>query len=139
MDFPIRIPFIDALGAQLVSMHGGRAELALDLQPAQCNSFGVAHGGVIMTLLDVAMAHAARSNDKLEAPAQPMSVVTIDMNTSFTQPGRGRLHAHGHMLHRAGRLAFCEGRIVDAHGQAVAHAMATFSFVPAPHAKPQAP
>ena len=31
------------------------------LQPELCNSWGVAHGGVTMTLLDVAMAHAARA------------------------------------------------------------------------------
>ncbi|MFN5165071.1 MAG: PaaI family thioesterase, partial [Pseudomonadota bacterium] len=58
LEFPIRIPFVERLGLELWRFGGGEAELRVDLAEAHLNSWAVAHGGVLMTLLDVAMAHA---------------------------------------------------------------------------------
>jgi uncharacterized protein (TIGR00369 family) len=132
MDFPVHIPFVEALGFELLSMDGGEAEIALPLQPTQTNSFGVAHGGATMTLLDVAMAHAARSVNTHTADFSP-GVVTVEMKTSFMRPGQGRLLAKGRLLHRTGTLAFCEGSVwIDKNGeggQLCAHATATFMYL----------
>ena len=57
------IPFVKELGVEFVSAASGRAVLALALAPRHLNSWAVAHGGVLMTLLDVAMAVAGRSLD----------------------------------------------------------------------------
>ena len=94
LTFPIHIPFVEQLGFELLSMGGGEAELAVDLTEAHLNSWSVAHGGVVMTLLDVAMAHAARSLGKPEDNFGP-GVVTIEMKTSFMRPGEGRLRCVG--------------------------------------------
>jgi len=56
----------------------GRAEIPLTLQPPHMNSWHVAHGGVVMTLLDVVMSMAGRSLD-----AEARGGVTIEMKTSF--------------------------------------------------------
>ena len=58
--FANEIPFIKDLGIEFVSADNGRAVVALDLAPRHLNSWSVAHGGVLMTLLDVAMATAVR-------------------------------------------------------------------------------
>jgi acyl-coenzyme A thioesterase PaaI-like protein len=63
MEFPVLIPFVQAMGFELLRMQGGEAEIALALRGDQHNSLNMGHGGVTMTLLDVAMAHAARSAD----------------------------------------------------------------------------
>lgn len=52
------VPFIKGLGIEFVSAESGRAVVALDLAPRHLNSWSVAHGGVLMTLLDVAMARS---------------------------------------------------------------------------------
>ncbi len=57
-----KIPFASHLGVRLVEQGGGRAVLEAELVPELLNSFGSAHGGVIMTLLDIAMAVAARTS-----------------------------------------------------------------------------
>ena len=57
----LRIPFLELLGAHAEERGKGRAVASLDLRPALANSWQVAHGGVVMTLLDVSMALAARS------------------------------------------------------------------------------
>ena len=60
MQFPVHIPFIEQLGLELHSLGDGESDLRVDLTDAHMNAWSVAHGGVIMTLLDAAMAHAAQ-------------------------------------------------------------------------------
>ncbi len=128
MQFPVHIPFVAALGLELVSIGDGEAELRLSLRETHFNSFRVAHGGVSMTMLDVAMAHAARSINR-DRPDFGPGVVTIEMKTSFMRPGEGTLRARGRLLHRTATLAFCEGEIVDDAGQRLAHATGTFKYL----------
>ena len=104
-------------------MDGGHAELRYEAQPEHLNSFGVTHGGATMTLLDVAMAVAARS------VAPEMGVVTIEMKTSFLQAARGPLVARGQLLHRTAGMAFVEGSVLDAQGRLCSHATGTFKYV----------
>jgi len=128
MDCTVSIPFVDMLGFELISFDAGEAQMALTLRDELSNSWGVAHGGVTMTLLDVVMAHAARS------PNQPgvtdtRGVVTIEMKTSFMRPGLGRLLAHGRLLQRTVSMAFCEASVRDVEGQLIAHATGTFKYL----------
>ena len=126
--FPVHIPFVETLGFELLRMEGGEAEIALEVRAEQCNSFGVAHGGLTMTLLDVAMAHAARSINTHTPDFSP-GVVTVEMKTSFMRPGEGRLLARGRLLHRTATLAFCEGSVRAADGGLLAHATGTFKYL----------
>lgn len=131
MKFPVHIPFVEHLGLELIRFDGGEAEIALELRPEQCNSFLVAHGGVTMTLLDVVMAHAARSSNR-ELPDGGPGVVTVEMKTTFMRPGEGRLVGVGRLLHRTATMAFVEGSVFsgDGAGRALcAHATGTFKFV----------
>ena len=128
MEFPVHIPFVEALGFELARIGDGEAELHLALTETHFNSFKVAHGGVSMTLLDVAMAHAARSIHS-DQPNFGPGVVTIEMKTSFMLPGEGRLRAVGKLLHRTATLAFCEGSIFNEGDQLCAHATGTFKYL----------
>ncbi len=130
MEFKTRIPFVQQLGFELLRMHGGEAEVAVEVNEALSNSWGVAHGGVLMTLLDVTMAQAARSPAAPEDPPRP-GVVTVEMKTSFLRPGLGRLTARGRVLHRTASLAFCDGTVHDAAGAIVGHASGTFKYMKA--------
>jgi uncharacterized protein (TIGR00369 family) len=88
----------------------------------------VAHGGVLMTMLDVAMAHAARSVNS-GGPDQGPGVATIEMKTSFMRPAEGELRAVGKLLQRTHSLAFTEGSVVDGQGRLCAHATGTFKYL----------
>jgi uncharacterized protein (TIGR00369 family) len=126
--FKVHIPFVEMLGFELVSCDAGRAEIAVALREELTNSWSVAHGGVSMTLLDVVMAHAARSPNQPGIESSP-GVVTVEMKTSFMRPGLGRLVGKGSLLHRTTSMAFCEGSIVDEQGVIVAHATGTFKYL----------
>ena len=127
LDFGVEIPFVELLGFEMVRMQDGESELHYEARPEHLNSFGVTHGGASMTLLDVAMATAARS------VAPEMGVVTIEMKTSFMRPAKvtpgGRLTAKGRLMHRTKSMAFTEGTIYDEAGLACAHATGTFKYV----------
>jgi uncharacterized protein (TIGR00369 family) len=127
--FAVHIPFVELIGCELQFYEAGQAEITLDLrEDRHTNSFGVAHGGLLMTMLDVAMAHAARSLHK-HLPDGGPGLVTIEMKTSFMRPGQGRVRALGSILQSTAKMAFCEGRVLDEQGQLCAHATATFKFL----------
>jgi uncharacterized protein (TIGR00369 family) len=124
MKFPLSIPFVEELGLELHRFDNGHAEVQVNLETAHLNSWEVAHGGVLMTLLDVAMAHAARSHH-----ADGPGVVTVEMKTSFMRPAEGRLIAKGVLLHRSTTMAFCEGSVFDDDHHLCAHATGTFKYL----------
>ena len=127
--FPRSIPFVETLGVELWQFGGGTAELRLPVQAGQLNSHGIAHGGVLMTLLDVAMAHAARG---AYTGGDDPGVVTVEMKTTFMRPTRGVLIARGKLLHQTPSFAFTEGGIYDEADHLMAHATGTFKFVRPP-------
>jgi uncharacterized protein (TIGR00369 family) len=129
------IPFLRALGARLVRVDRGLAEIALTVAPDHENSWGVAHGGVVMTLLDVAMARAGRTLIDREG-SEPMAAVTVEMKTSFFRPAAGDLLARGKVLHRSTTMAYCEAELLDHKEQMVAKALGTFKFLRRKNAPP---
>ena len=123
MNFSVHIPFVEYLGFELVTFEGGEAQINYTALPEHLNSFNVTHGGASMTLMDVVMAHAARSVEL------NMGVVTIEMKTSFMRPAVGPLVAKGRLIHRTSSLAFTEATIFDTHGKVCSHATGTFKYV----------
>ena len=127
--FHVAIPFVDLLGFTLERFEDGESTLHFAPRPEHCNSFGVAHGGALMTFLDVIMATAARS-------VQPQSgVVTIEMKTSFMRPAPvapgAALVGHWRLLHRTGSMAFVEGSVFAPNGELCAQSTGTFKYVAA--------
>jgi uncharacterized protein (TIGR00369 family) len=123
MKFEVHIPFVELLGFELLRMEGGEAEISFAPADDHLNSFDVVHGGASMTLMDVVMAHAARSVEPT------MGCVTIEMKTSFMRAAKGPLLAKGRLLHRTATLAFTESSIFDAAGKLCCHATGTFKYV----------
>ncbi len=117
------IPFLAMLGAQLVHEQDGVAVVQLDLHADLLNNHGGGHGGVVMTLLDSAMANAALS--KIDYSRE---VVTIDMHIAFMKPGTGRLTATGRATGGGRSVCFCEAQITNEAGQVTAKAMGTFRY-----------
>lgn len=119
--FGLDIPFIDLLQAKAEHWEKGRAVSSVVVRPELYNSWQYAHGGVVMTLLDVTMGSAARSMVPHAA-----GVVTVDMSVSFISAGQGRLTVEARVLRSGGSIVFCEGEMRDEAGELVAKAMASF-------------
>lgn len=124
--FPLDNPFLKYLGVEFIDMGEGMATLALNLQPHHMNSGQVTHGGVSMTMLDVVMALAGRTLNPHATGA-----VTVDMSTSFLQPGGltgGRVIAKGRAFHRTATMCFCEAELWYGE-KLVAKSLGTFKYM----------
>ncbi len=90
---------------------------------------GVAHGGLLMTLLDVCMGSAARS-------AVGSNVITVDLQAAFLAPASGRLVGQGRVVRAGKSLVFVEAEIADAEGEIVCRGTSVFKTAkPPPAAK----
>jgi uncharacterized protein (TIGR00369 family) len=120
-DYQKKIPFVSHLKILTEALGDGTARLSLPLDPHLTNSLGTAHGGVIMSLLDVAVCTAART-----LHPDSVGVVTIDMSTSFIGGGSGaKLLAEARVLKDGRTMSFVEGEARNEDGALVAKAIAT--------------
>ncbi len=120
-DYQKRIPFVSHLKILTETLGEGSARLSLPIDPHLTNSIGTVHGGVIMSLLDVALCTAART-----LHPDSLGVITIDMSTSFIGGGSGaRLLAEARVLKDGRSMIFVEGEAKNEDGSLVAKAMAT--------------
>jgi uncharacterized protein (TIGR00369 family) len=118
-------PFLEHIGIQHKGVEAGVATTEVELAPHHMNRLGVAHGGVISTLLDTAMVGAARA---VGAPG--CGIATIEMKTSFMRAGRGMLRCSARCVHHSSTLAFCEAEVRSADGKLVAGASGTYRYLP---------
>lgn len=117
------VPFTAHLGIRVERAEAGEAVVSVDLQPHMLNNHDAGHGGVLMTLLDIAMANAALS--KIDYARE---VVTVDMHVGFMAPSSGRLVATGRAVGGGRSICFCEARVLDETGRLAAQAMGTFRY-----------
>ena len=119
------VPFTRLLGMRREFSDGGHARLIIDARPDLENVVGSMHGGIVATLLDVAMASAAVSKVDFE-----MTAVTLSMNSTFIRPGHGRLTADGDVLAVDDAVALCQASVIDEDGSLVARAIGSFRYLP---------
>jgi uncharacterized protein (TIGR00369 family) len=120
-DYQRKIPFVSLLKISTETLGAGTARLSLPIEPHLTNSLGTVHGGVIMSLLDVALCTAART-----LHPESVGVVTIDMTTSFIGGGGGpRLVAEARVMKDARTMSFVEAEAKNEDGSLVAKAIAT--------------
>lgn len=118
----IRQPFDEFLGFTYERVSANRVNVRLPLQPLHFNSLGVVHGGVISTLVDVAMSNLVPS----EADGVQRAV-TIDLHTTFVQAAAGtHLIAEAHVTRAGKTLLYADCQVYDDTRQLVARATGTF-------------
>ena len=123
-EFGVTIPFVEHLGIRLVEQNRERAIVSLKHRPELLNSWGAAHGGVIMTMLDLVMSMAVRGHYNISA-----GVLTVDMSVGFLNASRGDVSAEGRVLHAGRSTAFCEAESRDSEGRILAKAIGTFKIL----------
>jgi uncharacterized protein (TIGR00369 family) len=120
-EYQKKIPFLQHLKIQTDELGQGTARLSLPVEREFTNSLGTVHGGVIMSLLDVAVCTAART-----LHPESIGVITIDMSVSFIGGGTGkRLNADARVMRDGRSMSFVEGEAKNEDGSLVAKAIAT--------------
>jgi uncharacterized protein (TIGR00369 family) len=120
-EYQKKIPYIAHLDIQTDALGEGSARMSVPVVKNLTNSMGTAHGGVIMSLLDVAVCTAART-----LHLDSLGAVTIDMSTSFIGGGAGsKLIAEARVLRDTRSMTFVEAEAKNEDGSLVAKAIAT--------------
>jgi len=116
-------PFHSGFGVTIEDARRGEVRLGWVANPEHRNLQGLVHGGVLATLVDIAMGLAVRS-----AVGTKRRHVTIDLSIHYLRPTRpGRMEAIGTTTRVGSQIAFAEGTVVDAAGRAVVRASGTYS------------
>lgn len=123
MGVELDVPFLKLLGVRCLRADLGEGEVVLSLKPEHNNSWEVAHGGVLLTLMDVGMAIAARAAD-----AAGRGVVTIELKTNFMQAAKGIVRVVAKTVHATPTLAFVEARLYDEKDRICCMGSATFKY-----------
>ena len=88
--------------------NNGETIVALEVSQSQCNSGLVAHGGLIMTLADLAVCHEAVKN------LNNVNALTVSLTANFLKPAKKGtlLRAFPEISRRTKRTAFMEAYIL---------------------------
>jgi uncharacterized protein (TIGR00369 family) len=120
-EYQKKIPFVAHLKILTESLGEGTARLSMPIEAHLVNSLGTAHGGVIMSLLDVALCTAART-----LHPESIGVITIDLSTSFIGGATGKkLYADARVMRDGRSMSFVEAEAKNEDGSLVAKAIAT--------------
>jgi uncharacterized protein (TIGR00369 family) len=117
--FGAKIPFADLCGIEFLGVEHGVTKLRVPLDRKHDNNSGVAHGGLVATLLDIAMGSAARF--AIDAP-----VLTLDLHINFVAMGRGVLTAEGRVVKAGRSIVFAEAEARGGEGEIVARGSGVF-------------
>jgi len=97
----------ELLGVEIEHAGEGASTLGLQVNAGHLNKADVVHGGVICTLVDMAIGLSVRS---VLAPGSQLA--TTSLNVAFLLPCRGaRIRAEGRVISRGRRLVFGEARV----------------------------
>lgn len=101
--------YLEFLGFHIIDARPGYARLQMALDKAHTNTMGMAHGGVVMSMLDIAGAFSAHAGDAGDEVS-----ITMTQSTSFIKPVTGAvLVAEGEVVRRVGRTAFTRSTVLD--------------------------
>jgi len=120
--FPGVGPFAGLLGIRRRSLETGACCFELVVRPEHMNPYGVAHGGIVYTLVDYAMGGAMAS--RLE-PGERCA--TLEVKIQYLAPVvEGDLRAEARLVERTRRIGVLEARAYAGADRLVALATGTF-------------
>lgn len=125
-------PLMESLGIA-VTIEDGRPVVRLTVEDRHLRSHGIAHGGLLCTVLDTALGAAAYQTLSDEEPAE---LVTSQLNVNFLRPAWAgeKLLAHGEVIHTGRQTMVVQGRIELPDGTPVMSGSGTFMRVEIPSA-----
>lgn len=114
-------PFPRHMAMALHHLEIDKSDIVLDLGDCHLQAFGIAHGGVVATLIDTATFWAAF----LRLP-EDCGLVNVDLKLNYLQPVTGgRLTARGTCLRPGRVLSYAEASVFDEEKELVAHGTST--------------
>ncbi|MBM2765029.1 PaaI family thioesterase [Burkholderia anthina] len=122
-------PFADMIEIEFSEIDVGHAVFIGRPTPRFFNPIGSIQGGWAATILDAAMGFATHATLKIGE-----GWTTIEMKINYVRPvlpASGLVRCEGKVIHRGGRIATADGRLLDEQGKLLAHGSETCMIFPA--------
>ncbi len=120
-------PFQNFVGIKLEKVDEKGSLLSLKLKAKHFNLYGIPHGGIHSTLLDISMGIAGSYSMKEH---ESISTITLNLNINFVRQAKERdLFAKGFITRRTQKLAFCEGVVADMNDNILAKGTGVFKLI----------
>ncbi len=114
-----RDQIIRLMNMTILEMRHGYAKVSMPLADSLKNGMGVAHGGAIFSLADIAFGAAANEDTE-------HFVVTLNTTIEYLRPGAiGPLVAEAHVVREGKRVQSYEVSVFDGDGELIARTMTT--------------
>ncbi|MBO0781578.1 MAG: PaaI family thioesterase [Ktedonobacteraceae bacterium] len=119
-------PYVGHLGMQLIDMQPDTATLAMPFDEKLVTIGTTVHGGAIASLIDVAAAAAAWSDDTIP---ESMRGSTVSLNVAYLAPAeRQDLRATARVLRRGRSLVYLDVEVQTSSGSPVAKGLVTYKL-----------
>ena len=119
-------PFQHFVGIEVIQLGDGKSVLHLDLKDHHFNLYGIPHGGVHATLLDIAMGTAASFPDN---SGREVDSVTLNLSVDYIAPPSSKtLIAKGKVTKKGKSIAYCTAEIFDEDKNLVASGRSIFKL-----------
>ncbi len=112
-EFPFRDGFASHVGPIFITMREGKAVLGFRVMPHHCNPAGICHGGMMMTVMDMAIGANVAVNAGVE-----VFTPTVNLTYDFIMPGRrgNWLESKFDWVHTTRRTGFANGYLMGPDG-----------------------
>ena len=119
-------PFQHYVGIEVLQLGGGESLLQLKLDDHHFNLYGIPHGGVHATLLDIAMGPAASFPDK---SGRELDSVTLNLSVDYISPPKSKiLIAKGKVTKKGKSIAYCTADVFDEDQSLIASGRSIFKL-----------
>ena len=119
-------PFQHFVGIEVLKLGEGKSLLQLELKEYHFNLYGIPHGGVHATLLDIAMGTAASFPD---SSGREVDSVTLNLSVDYIAPPSSNiLTARGKVMKQGKSIAYCTAEIFDEDKTLVASGRSIFKL-----------
>ena len=119
-------PFQHFVGIEVIKLGNGKSLLQLELKDHHLNLYGIPHGGVHATLLDITMGTAASFPDSIE---REVDSVTLNLSVDYISPPKTKLLiSKGQITKKGKSICYCSGEIYDDKKNLVASGRSIFKL-----------
>ena len=119
-------PFQHFVGIEIIKLGDGKSCLQLELKDHHFNLYGIPHGGVHATLLDIAMGTAASFPDN---SGREVDSVTMNLSVDYIAPPASKiLIAKGKVTKKGKSIAYCTAEIFDEDQALIASGRSIFKI-----------
>ena len=119
-------PFQHFVGIEIIKLGDGKSVLQLELKDHHFNLYGIPHGGVHATLLDIAMGTAASFSDN---SGREVDSVTLNLSVDYIAPPASKiLIAKGKVTKKGKSIAYCTAEIFDEGQSLIASGRSIFKL-----------